>query len=377
MPLLNARWIAFFAASTAVLITLVGVVGWASFQEGISNKDKFNSFGVDSNSNNDANADSKWPATENALVILMHVDSFDPNKFGTLGFRLDYAPINNLSSTVNDYAPVVPVLQTVVANFAAETTMPLQSVSQVMDGDLNRYPFDVFRLDYNISAYSSPDNTHNGKPMPLTMFADGTIQGFKVDTEFEGAEDGSDVTVHVTIRRSPITKAFSIVIIIVMWCLSGTIFVAAMSVFFRERKPELPLIALSAAVLFALPNVRNAQPGIPIVVGTISDMIGFFFNVLLVATSVFALLARFLIMSRRDEAEKKKDKDSEKPKESKKPPRSPSPKRTPKGHLYTSVPLEDDTVTAYSGHSDEPGKELYGQRSTPPNSPRELPNPYR
>jgi ABC-type Co2+ transport system permease subunit len=102
-----------------------------------------------------------------------------------------------------------------------------------------------------------------------------------------------------------------------MWGLSSSIFVAAMSTFFRERKPELPLIALSGALLFALPNVRNAQPGIPNVVGTISDMIGYFFNMLLIATryavlmpcprrakltrsiSLFSLLARLIVMSRR------------------------------------------------------------------------------
>ncbi|KAJ7247476.1 hypothetical protein C8J57DRAFT_1522868 [Mycena rebaudengoi] len=137
MPLLNTRWMTFFAASTAVLITLVGVVGWASFQEGIKNKDKQNSFGVDFNSNNDTNADSMWPATENALAIFMHVDSFDPSKFGTaLGFRLDYQPINNLSDPAQEFiVPVVPVrlvLQTVVTNFAAATLMPLQTVSQIM-----------------------------------------------------------------------------------------------------------------------------------------------------------------------------------------------------------------------------------------------------
>lgn len=69
----------------------------------------------------------------------------------------------------------------------------------------------------------------------------------------------------------------------VMWCLSGGIFVAAMSVWFRERKDELPLIAISTALLFALPNVRNSQPGIPPLVGTTSDMVGFFWNLLLLA----------------------------------------------------------------------------------------------
>ena len=56
-----------------------------------------------------------------------------------------------------------------------------------------------------------------------------------------------------------------------MWCLSGGLFIAAMSVFFRGKKVELPLVAISTAMLFALPNVRNSQPGIPAVAGTTSD----------------------------------------------------------------------------------------------------------
>jgi len=56
-----------------------------------------------------------------------------------------------------------------------------------------------------------------------------------------------------------------------MWCLSGSMFVAAMSVLFRGKRVELPLIAISTAMLFALPNVRNSQPGIPTVAGTTSD----------------------------------------------------------------------------------------------------------
>ncbi|KAJ7256674.1 hypothetical protein C8J57DRAFT_1235538 [Mycena rebaudengoi] len=313
MPVLNARWISFFAVSLAVLITIVGVVGWATFEEGTKNRDKQNSFGVDFNSKDVTNQYSKWPVTDYALAVFLHVDSFDPNKAGTaLGFRLEYQPINNLSDPAQEfYVPVVPVrlvLQTVVTNFAAATLMPLQTVSQIMDGDLNWYPFDIFRLNYTITAYSSPVNTTNGTPLPMTMFSDGTIQGFKVDT---------------------ITKAFSVIIIIVMWGLSGSIFVAAMSTLFRERKPELPLIALSGALLFALPNVRNAQPGIPSVVGTISDMIGYFFNMLLIATryavsspfargakltrsfNLFSLLARLIVMSRRTKSEKQKDSSTE------------------------------------------------------------------
>jgi Domain of unknown function (DUF4436) len=56
-----------------------------------------------------------------------------------------------------------------------------------------------------------------------------------------------------------------------MWSLSLSIFVAAMSVWFREEKVELSLIAISTALLFALPNIRNSQPGIPPTAGTTSD----------------------------------------------------------------------------------------------------------
>jgi hypothetical protein len=56
-----------------------------------------------------------------------------------------------------------------------------------------------------------------------------------------------------------------------MWCLGLGIFVAAMSVWFREKKVELPVIAISTALLFALPNIRNSQPGIPLT-GTKSDI---------------------------------------------------------------------------------------------------------
>jgi hypothetical protein len=102
-----------------------------------------------------------------------------------------------------------------------------------------------------------------GTPLPLTVFAIGSVQGFHIDTTFTGLEgDGSAVNIRFTVTRSPITKAFSVIIILgacslryctisihrieytnealtcyaVMWCLSGGIFIAAMSVFFRERK---------------------------------------------------------------------------------------------------------------------------------------------
>jgi hypothetical protein len=57
----------------------------------------------------------------------------------------------------------------------------------------------------------------------------------------------------------------------VMWLLSLSVFIAAMSVWFRDKKTELPLVSISTALLFALPNIRNSQPGVPTPVGTTED----------------------------------------------------------------------------------------------------------
>ncbi|KAJ7512142.1 hypothetical protein B0H11DRAFT_2213941 [Mycena galericulata] len=258
MPRLNARWLSFFAASIAVLFTLVAVVGYESYQEGTKEKNKLNAYGVDTSGNL-------------ALAMVLTIDSFDPSEGSTaLGFHLDFFPINNLDLVAENgtlQAPAVPVrllLQSVTSNFAAQTVMPSQTITQILDGDVNRYPLDVYTIDYKSTPFLRP------AMLPRRY-------------SIRGQDDGSGVNISITMSRSPITKAFSVVTILVMWCLSGSVFITAMSVFFREYKAELPLVALSTALLFAFPNVRNSQPGIPAVAGTTSDMVGFFFNLLLVA----------------------------------------------------------------------------------------------
>ncbi|KAJ6559542.1 hypothetical protein B0H19DRAFT_1260254 [Mycena capillaripes] len=301
----NVRWLSFFAVLIAVLLTLVSVVGYESYKEGTKSQNKFNAYGVNVDSDDIGNEFTNWTQADLALAILLTVDSFDPNKQGSvLGFHLEYKPINNLISPSGFLnVPAVPVrllLQSVTSNFATNTIMPLQSVSQVLDGDVNRYPFDVFTVDYQILAFTSPIDGSYGNPLPMTIFTQGTVQGWNIDTAFEGVfDDGSAVNIRFTVSRSPVTKAFSVIIIIVMWCLSGGIFIAAMSVWFREKKVELPLIAISTALLFALPNVRNSQPGIPSVAGTTSDMVGFFWNVLLVAASAFSMIINWIVKNSR------------------------------------------------------------------------------
>ncbi|KAJ7828229.1 hypothetical protein B0H14DRAFT_1219533 [Mycena olivaceomarginata] len=93
-------------------------------------------YGVDVNSDNVINQFTNW-TQELALAIAVTVESFDPNKAGTvLGFHLDYLPINNLvAGNATLLAPAVPVrlpLQSLTSNFATGTIMPLQTVLQIL-----------------------------------------------------------------------------------------------------------------------------------------------------------------------------------------------------------------------------------------------------
>ncbi|KAJ7828243.1 hypothetical protein B0H14DRAFT_3873363 [Mycena olivaceomarginata] len=119
MPRLNVRWAAFFAALTATLLALVCVVGYESFKKGtrirINSVDTtaLDAYGVDVNSDNVINQFTNW-TQELALAIAVTVESFDPNKAGTVVRAwvpfLDYLPINNLvAGNATLLAPAVPV----------------------------------------------------------------------------------------------------------------------------------------------------------------------------------------------------------------------------------------------------------------------------
>ena len=87
------------------------------------------------------------------------------------------------------------------------------TVSQILDGDVNRYPFDVFLLEYSFYAFISPSNSSYGTPIPISAAVSGAVQGFKIDTAFQGLrDDGSGVKITFTVRRSAVTKVFSIII---------------------------------------------------------------------------------------------------------------------------------------------------------------------
>ncbi|KAI9296123.1 hypothetical protein K502DRAFT_282068, partial [Neoconidiobolus thromboides FSU 785] len=68
---------------------------------------------------------------------------------------------------------------------------------------------------------------------------------------------------------------FVFLVFFIMWGLSFAILFFTFDVLIHKREVPPPLIGVSLALLFALPGIRNSQPGVPFL-GCLSDFISFF-----------------------------------------------------------------------------------------------------
>jgi len=262
------------------------VVGWANNKEGIKLRNKFDTFPTD------------LPNVNEILEVGVGVDFFDPNgKSGpTCGVQLTYFPFVNQTQVAAFPDPIEIIVQQQTFNFSANANLPDHAFSLSAPGNPNNYPFDW----YNATLFINAGSIQTDQGLPLVVFTQGAVQGFIYTTQFQSfAEDGSAVSISFVVQRSTTTRVFAIIIFLLMWLLSLSIFIAAMSVWFRGKNAELPMVSISTALLFALPNIRNSQPGVPSPVGTTEDMVGFFWNILLVAASAVFLLIKWVLQNKR------------------------------------------------------------------------------
>jgi hypothetical protein len=104
------------------------------------------------------------------------------------------------------------------------------------------------------------------------------------------------VIIQMKFQRSSSVKFFSLFVVILLWTISLAMFAIALNFCISDSTEiayDVP--ALAIGLLFALPFFRDVQPDVP-KIGIIVDMMGFFFNLILVALSagmtMFALVSR-------------------------------------------------------------------------------------
>ncbi|KAK9723016.1 hypothetical protein K7432_002266 [Basidiobolus ranarum] len=184
---------------------------------------------------------------------------------------------------------------TVSVNFLYKSfTFPQNSSSILPSGEISvpfyegtrrNYPFDVYKGD--VLLYAAIPKVGDDLVVPISVSFTANVQNFEISPVFSVQDEFNMIT--FTARRSNNTKVFSICVIILMWALSLGISSLAFQIVMLKREIQPPIMALGVSMLFSLPALRNIQPGIPSI-GCGADMIGFFWNMFLVAISAIGFI---------------------------------------------------------------------------------------
>ena len=198
-----------------------------------------------------------------------------------------------LDTSAKFLIPNVPINVTVDGKlYTFKAGDPMQRIDTIIffaSGDTSAYPFDECESSLSfkglIPLVSSSVEIEAKSPegdAPIGYLTASALQLFNFRSEvLEG--DGSVFAVY-TVTRSVTTRIFCVFVVIMMWLLSLNVFYLSVSIWVRKRRVEPPTIAVSGALLFGLPALRNVQPAAP-PIGTTADVFGFFWNMMLVSLS--------------------------------------------------------------------------------------------
>ncbi|RUP44301.1 hypothetical protein BC936DRAFT_149658, partial [Jimgerdemannia flammicorona] len=140
---------------------------------------------------------------------------------------------------------------------------PIVTTMSNLDGNSAHYPFDTWTDTLQIWAQANI--TGNTTYIPLNVLIFGTIPSLTIDPVFFSPDATRPYRelVPVTISRSATTKGFSLLICSIMWVLALATTRAMYKMIWSKHEIPPGMIAAIASLLFAIVNVRGAQPGVP------------------------------------------------------------------------------------------------------------------
>ncbi|KAF9331247.1 hypothetical protein BG006_005888 [Podila minutissima] len=164
---------------------------------------------------------------------------------------------------------------------SVDVTMPY------MQGATIDYPFDAYKSYFEILANKDREQLHR---IPVSLTFLGMLQTVEfVPVVHLDPSDTYKISIEIFTKRSPTTIGFSLFIVMIMWALSIAIGIIAIQVIRNHRIPDEHILTLGIATLFALPALRETQPGIP-AIGCAADVLGFYWNMAIIAISSIMIL---------------------------------------------------------------------------------------
>lgn len=229
--------------------------------------------------------------TFNGVETNATVVSIDTQKY-FFSVRYDFNPAGQYAdpATGNPIVDITIIVGSEKMQFQAGIPMNGKIINIfIQQGLTNSYPLDEYFTDFSVQAYAGKFR------LPTQLSLGGSVMGYSLSFNSENvtALDGTLAIGAIKAERGLTTKFFSVFIVICMWLLSCSVFTLACTVWFSDGKIEPPTIGLSAALLFAMPAIRNTQPGVPSIGCTI-DTAGFLWNMFLVLTACLMLMWNYI-----------------------------------------------------------------------------------
>ncbi|KAJ9081400.1 hypothetical protein DSO57_1015108 [Entomophthora muscae] len=176
---------------------------------------------------------------------------------------------------------------------------PFTMTVPFIEGTVRDYPLEYFIAKFPISIYGP-------SRVPFHASLDGLLQLFKVrfnalssseienDTTFRYLTSKPDSLITLTLYRPKTTLFICVFMAALMWVLAIAMVNLAWDAVFFQREVPPPLLSIGVTMLFALPTLRNSQPGVP-AMGCFLDMLGFFWSIVFISISASAIIFNWVL----------------------------------------------------------------------------------
>lgn len=147
---------------------------------------------------------------------------------------------------------------------ANEPMTPTTVRADLTEGSIVHYPIDRYRIDLRFQALEGAGTTPaTGRPVAEEVTVWEGLLGYRLRTRQVPGSGAGDIRLRLDLRRTAAHVFFALAAygaMVVLACSSLTI---STLVFLGRRKVEATLVGALAALVFALPALRNALPGAP------------------------------------------------------------------------------------------------------------------
>jgi hypothetical protein len=126
-------------------------------------------------------------------------------------------------------------------------------------GSVTHYPLDAYQARFDVQLLEGRSSLR--LPVRVTMWEG--VLGYKLHTTSQPGPDPYDVELTTAITRSGAFALFALCAYGAMIMLACCALAIGILTFIDVRRPEATLVGALAAIVFALPVVRNALPGSP------------------------------------------------------------------------------------------------------------------